>query len=170
MVAHSSILAWRIPWTEEPVGTTVFRVSELDTTEQLNTFTCKIYHVNHSEMSLSHVQLFVTTWTVACRATVFMGFSRQKYQNELPFPSLRNLLNPGIEPRSPTLQADSLPLSHLGNLLCGVNCIHIVVWPSPPSIPRTPFILKTETPCPLNNNSPLSFPQSLGSQHSVSYL
>ena len=38
-----------------------------------------------------------------------MGFSRQEYWSGLPFPSPGNLLDPGIEPRSPTLQTDALP-------------------------------------------------------------
>ena len=38
-----------------------------------------------------------------------MGFSRQEYWSGLPFPSPGDLPNPGIEPRSPVLQADSLP-------------------------------------------------------------
>ena len=38
-----------------------------------------------------------------------MGFSRQEYWSELPSPSPRDLPNPGIEPGSPALQADSLP-------------------------------------------------------------
>ena len=33
MATHSSILAWRIPWTEEPGRNTVHRVAESDTTE-----------------------------------------------------------------------------------------------------------------------------------------
>ena len=33
MTTHSSILAWRIPWTEDPGGATVHRVAELDMTE-----------------------------------------------------------------------------------------------------------------------------------------
>ena len=37
------------------------------------------------------------------------GFSRQKHCSGLPFPSPGGLPNPGIEPRSPSLQADSLP-------------------------------------------------------------
>ena len=37
-----------------------------------------------------------------------MGFSRQEYWSGLPFPSPRDLPNPGIEPRSPALQADAL--------------------------------------------------------------
>ena len=49
-----------------------------------------------------------------------MGFSRQEYWNGLPFPSPGNLPNPGIEPRSPVLQADSLP-TELGGKLRGVT-------------------------------------------------
>ena len=49
-----------------------------------------------------------TPWTVACRAPLSMGFSRQEYWSGLPFPSPGDLPDPGIEPRSPALQADSL--------------------------------------------------------------
>ena len=59
--------------------------------------------------SLSCVQLFVTPWTVAYEAPPSIGFSRQEYWSGLPFPSPENLPNRGIEPRSPTLQADALP-------------------------------------------------------------
>jgi len=48
-------------------------------------------------------------WTVVCQAPLSMGFSRQEYWSGLLVPSPRNLPNPGIEPRSPALQADSLP-------------------------------------------------------------
>ena len=58
--------------------------------------------------SLSCVQLFVTLWTVAHQAPLSMGFSRQEYWSGLPFPSAGDLPDPGIEPRSPTLQADAL--------------------------------------------------------------
>ena len=58
---------------------------------------------------LSRVQLFATSWTVAYDAPPSMGFSRQEYWNGLPFPSPGDLPNPGIEPQSPTLQADALP-------------------------------------------------------------
>ena len=59
--------------------------------------------------SLSRVQLFATPWTVAYQAPQFMEFSRQEYWSGLPFPSPRDLPDPGIEPRSPALQADTLP-------------------------------------------------------------
>jgi len=50
-----------------------------------------------------------TPWTVARQAPLSMGFSRQECWSGLPFPSPGDLPNPGIEPRSPALQGDSLP-------------------------------------------------------------
>ena len=58
--------------------------------------------------SFSCVQLFATPWTVAHQAPLSMEFSRQEYWSRLPFPSPGDLPNPGIEPRSPALQADHL--------------------------------------------------------------
>ena len=49
-----------------------------------------------------------TPWTTACQAPPSMGFSRQEYQSGLPFPSPGDLPDPGIKPRSPASQADSL--------------------------------------------------------------
>ena len=54
----------------------------------------------------------VTLWTAACKASLFIGLPRQEYWSGLPFASPGDLPNPGIEPASPALQADSLPLSH----------------------------------------------------------
>ena len=58
----------------------------------------------------------VTPCTVACQAPLSMRFSRQEYWSGLPFPSPGDLPNPGIEPRSPALQADSLPTELWGKL------------------------------------------------------
>ena len=63
--------------------------------------------------SLSWV--FAAPWTIAWEAPLSMGFSRQECWSGLTFPPPGDLPHPGIEPRSPTLQADSLPLSHLGS-------------------------------------------------------
>ena len=63
---------------------------------------------------LSYVQLFAIPWTVAYQGPLSMGFSRQEYWSELPFPSPGDLPNPEIKPRSPTLQADALPSEPLG--------------------------------------------------------
>ena len=58
--------------------------------------------------SLSRVRLFATPWTVAYEAPPSMGFSRQEYWSGLPFLSPGDLPNPGIEPRSPAFQEDTL--------------------------------------------------------------
>ena len=50
-----------------------------------------------------------TPWTVAYQVPLSMGFPRQKYWSGLPIPSPRDLPDPGIEPGSTALQADSLP-------------------------------------------------------------
>ena len=50
---------------------------------------------------------FGTLWTLACQAPLSMGFARQEYWSELPFPSPGDLPEPGIKPRSPAFQADS---------------------------------------------------------------
>ena len=52
--------------------------------------------------SLSCAWLLATPWTVAYQASLSMGFSRQQYWSRLPFPSPRDLPNPGIESTSPS--------------------------------------------------------------------
>ena len=59
--------------------------------------------------SLSRVQLFAISWTVVYQASLSMGFSRQEYWSGVPFPSPGDPPDPGIEPRSPALQVDTLP-------------------------------------------------------------
>ena len=71
---------------------------------------CIIVKHKSKVKSFSHVQFFATPWTIACQAplSMSMGFSRQEYWSGLPFPSPGDLPNPGIEPKFPALQADSL--------------------------------------------------------------
>ena len=52
----------------------------------------------------------VNPWTVACQALLSLGFSRQEYWSGWPFSSPGDLPDPGIEPGSPELQADDLPI------------------------------------------------------------
>ena len=63
----------------------------------------------------------MTPWTVAYQTPPSMGFSRQKYWSGLPFPSPGDLPDPGIEPRSPTLQADTLTSEPPGKPLKAKN-------------------------------------------------
>ena len=58
--------------------------------------------------SLSCVQLFAIPWTVAHQASPSIEFSRREYWGGSLFPSPGDLPDPGIEPGSPTLQADAL--------------------------------------------------------------
>ena len=64
--------------------------------------TFKIYsqQINNRCFLVAVLCLFVFPWTIARQAPLSMGFSRQEYWSGLPFPSLGDLLNPGIEPAS----------------------------------------------------------------------
>ena len=77
-------------------------------------------------------QTLVTPWTVACQSPLSMGFPRQEYWNELPFPSPGNPSNPGIKPVSlvcPALQVDSLPSQSSGKW-CSIpnKCLKILCF------------------------------------------
>ena len=100
--AHQASLSFTNSWTE-CTQTHVHLISNWYSFSQffLLIVVSRIY-------MLSRVQLFATPWTVAYQAPPSMGFSRQQCLSGLPFPSPRDLPNPGIDPRSPTLQADAL--------------------------------------------------------------
>ena len=71
----------------------------------------------------SRVRLFATLWTVAYQAPPSMKFSRQEYWSGLPFPSPGDLPDPGTEPGSPALEADTLTSEPPGKPLLGINVI-----------------------------------------------
>ena len=102
---------------------TVHGVAKLDRTEWLSTqtrwkkegeetdnfeFSSSVLPSKVKLKLFSRVGLFVTPWTVADQAPPSMEFSRQGYWSGLPFPSPGALPDPGMEPRSPALQADTL--------------------------------------------------------------
>ena len=70
---------------------------------------------------VSHVRLFGTPWTTACKAPLSVEFSRQELWSGLPVPPPENLPDLGIEPASPALAGRFkfffffLLLSHLGS-------------------------------------------------------
>ena len=102
----------RLNWTElnsQNTASTPSLCSPLWTLdEMLDLFILHERKVKVKVKSLSHVRLFVTPWTVACQDPPSMELSRQQYWSGLPFLSPGDLPNPGIEPGSPTLQADAL--------------------------------------------------------------
>ena len=66
-------------------------------------------------LSPSVMSYSATPWTVAHQAPLSMEFSGQEYWRGLPYPPPGDLSNPGVKPRSPALQADTLPLGHQGS-------------------------------------------------------
>ena len=71
----------------------------------------------------------MTSLTVSCQAPLFMEFSRQEYRSGLPCSLPGDLPNPGTEPRSPALQADSLlsePPGKPKNI--GVGSLSLLQW------------------------------------------
>ena len=68
----------------------------------MNTYLFKLSKFKARDASMlsrfSRVQLFAALWTVARSASLSLGFSRQEYWSELPFPPPRDLLDPRIEP------------------------------------------------------------------------
>ena len=67
------------------------------------------YYVLGSLSGVCVLSCSVDPWTVACQTPLSIWFSRQKYWSGQPSPSLGDLPDPGFKPRSPALQADSLP-------------------------------------------------------------
>ena len=70
---------------------------------------------------LSRVWLYVTSWAVFHQAPLSMEFSRQEHWRGLPFPSPGDILDPGNQPASPALQADSLLSGPPGKPLVVLN-------------------------------------------------
>ena len=115
IATHSNILAWRIPWQAEPGGLqskgsqrarhdwsdlarTYTLAGRFFTSEPSRKPICIYMKVSQSCLTLA------TPWTIQS-----MEFSRPEYWSGELFPSPGHLPNTGIKPRSPALQADSLP-------------------------------------------------------------
>ena len=66
---------------------------------------------------------------IAHQVSLSMEFSRQEHRSGLPFPSLGDLPNPGIKPRSPAFQADSSPSEPQGKSYCILYlCIVLYIY------------------------------------------
>ena len=109
-------IPWRRKWQSTPallpgkshgwrslIGYTPWGRKESDTTEWLH-LTSSLQLSNRLLFSRSGAwDSFGTTWTVACQASLSLGFLRQEYWSELPSPFPGDLPDPGIEPASPAL-------------------------------------------------------------------
>ena len=79
----------------------------------------------------SNILAWEILWTLAHQVPLFTGFFRQEYQSGLPFLSPGDLPDPGIEPGSPLLNADSLPAECGNHLGIGDNadCVSVGLGP-----------------------------------------
>ena len=86
-------------------------------------------HSDGVDLVVSCVWLFVTPSSAACQASLAMEFSRQEYWSGLlfPTPGEEEISGPEIEPESPELQVDSLPLNHLGNSNLTLVQVYILI-------------------------------------------
>ena len=73
-------------------------------------------HQQHGSMRAQLCLALYGPWTVARQAPLSVEPYNQEYWSGLPLPTPRDLPNPGIKPRSPTLQEDSSPSESPGNL------------------------------------------------------
>ena len=155
MATHSCVLAWKISWTEEP------GVLHIHGVPQSWTWLNNYAHSQAQGILPQKVTQFLwtTVFSVAdwaqegqivgrirehlCKI-LCIEFFRQKYWSGLPFPSPGDLSNPGIEPKSPALQADSLPTEPLGNPSVYMSVPFIPVYPIPPFL----FTLHSFLFCP----------------------
>ena len=108
MASHSSILAWEIPWTEEPGGLQsaaaaaaakslqscltlcepIPGILQARTLEWLAISFSNAYKGKVKVKTLSHVRVFATPWTAAHQAPPSSEFYRQEYHSGVPLPSL----------------------------------------------------------------------------------
>ena len=87
----------------------------------------RIFLLNGGGVIAKLCPTLATPWTVACQASLSMGFCRQEYQSGLPFPSPGDLPNPEIELGSPALQTDSLLTELQGKPFIKWSCSNILL-------------------------------------------
>ena len=83
----------------------------------LDSYNFFFFFCMHAQL-LSHVRLFVTSWTIAHQVPLFMKFPREDYWIGLPFPSIENLPDPGIETTSSALSGGFFTIEPPGKPLC----------------------------------------------------
>ena len=126
---------------------------------RIDVIECHLRYIFVHAQSFSFVWLFVTLWTIACKAPLSMGFPKKEYWSGLPFPSPGNLPNPGIEPtfsESPALVGEFLKFIYFQ---LKDNCFTVLCW-------FLPYINKNQ---PWVQTCPLPFkPPSHRTPHPIS--
>ena len=102
-----------------------------------------------SSVTILLISNFAIPWTVACQAPLSVGFFQARILGRWPFPPPGDLPDPGIEPMSPALQADSLPLELSGKSNNMSSSLQSGRWVASSALrwPPTPTPLPL-SPCP----------------------
>ena len=107
-----SILAWRIPWTEEPGGLQSMQLQRVGHNWTDDTWNFIANYLNRKHylgcIFMYRKKVLVSQSCLIIWFFVTVGFSRQEYWFGLPCPPPGDLPHPGIQLKSPALQADSL--------------------------------------------------------------
>ena len=125
---------------------------------------------------LSHIQLFVTPWTVACQASLSVNFPRQEYWSGLPFPAPGDLPHPGIKPMSLASRALAGSLftswatkdTNIDNMVVVQSFSCVWLWPH--GLQHVRFPCPSLCPGVCSNSCPLSRWCSLTISSSAAYL
>ena len=141
LLSSADCISARFTWLSIPSpGVNVYMWVTVKVTQSCLTLCNPMDYIGGSLVAKLRPTL-VTAWTAAWQAPLSMGFSRQEYWNGLPFPSPGNLPNPGIEPRYPAWQEESLPTelwgksknTGVGNLSLLQQCLYtncqMIQWP-----------------------------------------
>ena len=124
--------SWMLPWgtcSDQPCASRVTKeVLVAQMIKKKNKFYLQCKGV---WKSLSHIWFFATSWTMAHQAPQSMGISQARILEWIAIPFSRDLLAPGIKPRSPALQADSYCLSHQGSPQYRRLGFNSLVWEDP---------------------------------------
>ena len=97
MATRNSILAWKIPWTEEPGGLQSMGSHRIWHDQVTNTFTLIFICVCARAKLLQLCLTLATVWAVACQPPLSLRFSSKEYWSGLPWPPSGDLPNPEIE-------------------------------------------------------------------------
>ena len=120
---------------------------------------CIHTHTHACAWSFSHIRLSATPWTIAAGLLCPWEFSRQEYWSSLPWPPPGDFPNPEIEPRSPTLQADSLPSQPPGKPI-HTHTHTCIDWCTYPLVPTQSYVQRKKIipkiQCPLKKSSGLT--------------
>ena len=126
-IQSNFLIKWssKVPWLKLHLGSQNLSSDEIFQICYVYLITSFAFDNGGGGLVAKSCPTLVTPWTVACQAPLSMRFSRQEYWSGLPFPSPVDLPDPGIEPWSPALQADSFPTELQGKPL---TILHKIIY------------------------------------------